>query len=931
MDNHTFIGKRKVASTDISDFTDFQGIGNDPLYRRYPSVLGVISRVIHPEYQNFFAAPDYNQSDDTISWYIPEWKELPVQLTKLSGSIRQKYERIKDETISHYRTQCVNLSGENLKVLGVALKYINDEFIFCADNKVYLVAWGMTPDTNKHISLGELVHGVPEPVRYTVKFESGLHGGFVRKGECVRNIDAGTVLTQNDLPELICEDGYEMTGWEPDPVGFKVERDTTFVARYRELPKPQPPVENEDTRISEEKEEEPPEDNIKVVFNPGNDGKLSGQHEFVIPRGTGLPEGSIPAITPRKGMVFKGWNLNPLNAIFDEDTEIYAEYEKRKKRLHEQWWFWLLLLLLALLLAWLISHFMPSCDCEGGGVDDKYVDTFVDKSYYDDYKPLPGDKNTDNGRIEYVEIGDDGRLPDENYMPAPVREPDDSPTPIVREPGVPPVVANRLLVLLEDENDNAASFIRDFKKAYPDSKYQCIGYDNMAGTVILGIPASERVSVRNDLPKKITNHRFIVMDEEILELNADMSTPAVPSSGGAGWHLNAIGVDGAWNITRGSPSVVVAVVDDGFDLGHPMFKGRVFKPYNIFTRNSRIGLGQGHGTHTAGLAVGSDANRANGAAGVAPGCRLMPVQVFDHGICPISALVSGIMYSIRQGADVVNVSIGPGLQQLSQLPISDQRKIAAEAFKNTEQLWKRVCNVANRKNVVIVFAAGNDHILSSIPPENRTKVALTVSAVNQQRCQSEFTNFGEDNDISAPGDNIVSSFPKSSFRAESGTSQAAPIIAGTVALMKTLKKDLTLGQIKNVLYRTGADVYGQVPPMVQVDKALVSVKRGDFSAGPRRPYLPLPGQAEVTDPARNGDGKSSSGDYQGGGDYTPDPGYQDGGYNGGGGKVVDPGGSTMPTAPGDDYDAIRRLIREHEKEIERLKSQLPEYQKKSKK
>lgn len=63
---------------------------------------------------------------------------------------------------------------------------------------------------------------------------------------------------------------------------------------------------------------------------------------------------------------------------------------------------------------------------------------------------------------------------------------------------------------------------------------------------------------------------------------------------------------------------------------------------------------------------------------------------------------------------------------------------------------------------------------------------------------------------------------------------SAPIVTGTIALMKSLKKDLTVEQARNVLYSTGADVYGWIPPMVLVDKALESTKNGDFQRRERQ-------------------------------------------------------------------------------------------------
>lgn len=95
--------------------------------------------------------------------------------------------------------------------------------------------------------------------------------------------------------------------------------------------------------------------------------------------------------------------------------------------------------------------------------------------------------------------------------------------------------------------------------------------------------------------------------------------------------------------------------------------------------------GQGHGTHVAGLAVGSTEFYSEGAAGVAPNCKIMPVQVFDNGMCTFSSLASGIMYAIHNGANIVNISIGPSFQGLSQLPIEEQIKVAQQYFKNEEK------------------------------------------------------------------------------------------------------------------------------------------------------------------------------------------------------------------------------------------------------
>ncbi len=429
---------------------------------------------------------------------------------------------------------------------------------------------------------------------------------------------------------------------------------------------------------------------------------------------------------------------------------------------------------------------------------------------------------------------------------------------------------------------------------------------------MIQIPETERDEISRKINSKLTNHSFIVFDEEIYELNGHLSTT---SSSSPGWHLNAVKAQEGWKITKGSPSVTVAVIDDGIDASHPMFKGRIVDPYNVYTQNNSLSKGEGHGTHTAGLAVGSIDYLNQGAAGIAPDCLLMPVQVFDNNLCPLSALVSGIMYSVHKGADVVNISIGPSLQGLNQLPIELQNQIALTQFKNVEKLWQRVCQIAASKNTILVFSAGNDDILSSIPPENRTNVAITVGAVDKKLYPTDFTNYGPCTDISAPGKEIYSSFPIKDFRSCDGTSMAAPIVSGAVALMKSLKKDLTVGQARNILYNTGCDVYGNMPPMLQVDLALDAVKKGDFSAPSPREMRPVPG---TTIDQINGDipfsWREPVTDSIVGAGETTNP-----------ANPLPVNNVAVPVIEGEsDYEAMRRMIAIYKQKIIELEGQLPE-------
>lgn len=903
MDKHTFIGKRKVGSTEICDFTDYQGIGHDPLYKRYDSVNSVIRRVISQQYIHFLAAPDYAPSDDAVNWYIEDWTETPERLSSLEGERKIKYEKIKDATINHYKSVLQSLSGEDLQILACALRYIDDDFIYCCDDKVYLLAWGMTPDMSKHVVKGELVHESPSVTRFKLTFEVGENGSISKLDKHI-SLAEGTEITKNDIPEVRANNGYKFVGWEPNPLGLTVNSDMVFKANFEEdivpLTPPTPPT--------------PPIPEPRMVsctFNAGQNGILYGAASISKTIGSRILPSEIPSIQPKKGFVFKGWDLKPDNMFVKGDTTFNAVYEKDLPWYKKFWlWFtgkgclkWLLWLLLAFLLLLLLSCLLRGCHgCsrETNGVINQDRIVTVD-----------GDTIDNNGVARPIKLNN-GSLPDESAIVAPIRDDDGSLPPIERESGVPPVVANRLFLFLENENDNIDDLARDFKKAYPGDQYSIIGYDRDVKSLLIQIPEAEREQIRKTINSKIPNHKFIVFDEEIYELNGHLSTT---SNSSPGWHLKAVKAQEGWAITKGSPSVTVAVIDDGIDASHPIFKDRIVNAYNVYTQDNRLSNGEGHGTHTAGLAVGSLQYVNQGAAGIAPDCMLMPVQVIDNNMCPLSALVSGIMYAVHKGADVVNISIGPSFQGLNQLPVELQNQIAQTQFKNVEQLWNRVCKLAASKNTILVFAAGNDDILSSIPPENRSSVAITVGAVDQKLYPTDFTNYGPCTDISAPGKEIYSSFPVNNFRSCDGTSMAAPIVTGAVALMKTLKKDLTVEQANNVLYKTGVDVYGNMPPMVQVNLALDAVKRGDFSKPANRTMRPVP---DNVDESGSVDIPASWTEPTTGATIGVSP-------DNGNAVVISDDGGIIPIQENEsDFDAIRRLIAIYKQKIIELEGQLPE-------
>ena len=891
MAGHTFFGKRKLCYTEVIDYTDFQGIGRDPLYMRYDSVYSVIKTAVPSGYRHFLAVPQYIEDEDQICWHVDEWTEHPTRLTELSGEKRAQYEAIKEDTIRQYRSAAANLDGESLQILGNAIKYIDDDRIYCADGKVFLIAWGMTPDVNQHKVNGSIIHEYSEIKKHKLTFDVGQHGVLVMAiDKNVVKVD-GTTLEQEDIPEVIANDGWMFMGWEPSPVGHTVKEDVTFTAFYRKKTEDETPV----TVPGPIELDEPTFYNC--TFDAGNNGKLVGNANLRKPANSRISAAEIPSVTPNKGYEFKGWNPTAANCLVDEDKHFNALYSE-KIPWYKRWWLWLtgllsgrgclkwlLWLLLFLLLMWLLSFFMRSCvGCAGHHAVNGVIPT-------DTYRDVDGRTIDDNGRVHPI-TGEDGTLPKGNSVVAPIVGNNGEYPRIIEQPGAPNTIANRLFLFMEDENGDVESLARDFKQAYPGDQYSIIGCDKEVKLLVIQIPENERDQIRQTINGKLPNHDFIVFDEEVYELNGFVSA----ATEDPGWHLSAIHLKQGWAITKGVPEVKVAIVDDGIQADHPMFKGRIVDAYNVFTQNNSLSVGVGHGTHTAGLAAGSSDYYSQGAAGVAPNCKIMPIQVFDNNMCPLSAMVAGVMYAIHHDADVVNISIAPSFKGLNVLPVAQQDEISKTQFHNVAALWARVSKLAAKKKCILVFAAGNDDILTSIPPENRNESSIVVTAVDKRMYPTIFTNYGPCSDISAPGKGIYSSYPSSTFQSFDGTSMSAPIVTGTIALMKSIKKDVTVEQARNVLYSTGADVYGWIPPMVLVDKALEATKRGDFQRVKRQLH-PVPEDIDLHSGVIPESDKA---------------------------EIVERPAPTQPNQGSEtDYEAIKRKIAEYQKKIDELEKLLP--------
>ncbi len=277
------------------------------------------------------------------------------------------------------------------------------------------------------------------------------------------------------------------------------------------------------------------------------------------------------------------------------------------------------------------------------------------------------------------------------------------------------------------------------------------------------------------------------------------STASEPA--GTPWHLNAIGANTTRDAGLRGAGVRVGHLDTGVDPNHPELAGKIAAFAEFDASGNRVANAQardttGHGTHTAGLIVGNK-------VGVAPDAKILSALVLPNGEGTFAQVIAGMQWVLDpdnsaatdDGAKIVSMSLGlPG-----------QFDAFIPAVRNMV-----------RAGALPVFAAGNSGpAAGSINSPGNLPEPLTVGAVDQSSALASFSSRGpvtwgapinatfSKPDVVAPGVGITSLAPGGGYAALSGTSQAAPIVAGAAAVLRAAKPGATWDAIKNAL-RDGA-------------------------------------------------------------------------------------------------------------------------------
>lgn len=789
-------------------FKSIQGIEGHTLFDRYRNIESLIRDKVAVEFQDFLAEPIIENG--AIEWYGKRFFESPRKITELVGEERDKYEEIKLSTIEHYNKVINSLNNLEAETLRNAIKFVNTDFIYCYDGIVVLGIWGMELRDNVRESFGVSMRKIAAPVVKAPKMQD--------EGEkVVENIEEDIVTSSESAAE----------------------------------------------------EEDKPLESFKIIFDTGEFGESEGNEELHKNAGATIVSSDIPKINTIEGYEFDGWDKNPLEYNVNADTIFKAKYKQIIKEVspppiillpwYVRFWNWLktllfgrgclkwlLWILLILLLIWLLSLLFRSCNNDH---DNEVITPITEKPWLKE-DPRVGDDGGiyDPGNPykaeptppEYSDI----LPPNQGFMP-----PVDSSN-VIRDPGKPVIVSNRLNILMENEDKSIFDLAKDFKSKYPSSSYKVVYYDNVVKRMQIECPVAEREKLKAEIPVKLApKYELFVFDEAIMESEYITNDPAFKDPNKA-WYFKAINAPKAWEITKGKKNgkkITIAIVDNGFSLNHPELKSKVVMPYNVWSHSKNIFPQKvDHGTHVAGTALAT-ANNGVGLSGIAPDCSFMPVQVADKkGIMTTTSVLDGILYSLYQGADVINVSLGPEFE--GNLGEAEQRELQNNHYKEEERLWNEVMRIANKHKAIIVIAAGNENMLAGMNPMNRPKNFVIVSAVNKgnnQYHKAGFSNYGDCSTISAPGVGIYSCVGNKGFQVMDGTSMAAPIVAGTIALMKSLNKNLSAEEVICILQSTGKPSKGKIGNLIQIDKALLKVKSGKFKDCKSLARKPSSGDVQV--------------------------------------------------------------------------------------
>jgi subtilisin family serine protease len=361
------------------------------------------------------------------------------------------------------------------------------------------------------------------------------------------------------------------------------------------------------------------------------------------------------------------------------------------------------------------------------------------------------------------------------------------------------IVSNLVNIAIKNTEKSIARFSFDLKEVYPSEEYEVIYLDSVINRIQVRLPSEKRVKFKEEVKSKLPQYSLLVWDEALFDYVKTFTDPML-SNRRANWYLEAINIRDSWKITTGNENIVIAVIDNGFDLDHPELKNQAIKPYNVIDKSSDVSPNnKNHGTHVASTIVGNS-NNNQGLLGICPDCRFMPIKVQDqNGMMTNTYIIDAILYAIKNEASVINLSLGIQIPSFIQIPLQYQIDYINSHAKDEEEFWKDLFQYADEKNITCVLAAGNNNMLTGFDSFQRSSTTIKVGAIDQNFNKAIFSNFGNQTTIYAPGVDIYGANSNNTYEYLEGTSMAAPIVSGYIGLLKSYNSQITNKEIIEII------------------------------------------------------------------------------------------------------------------------------------
>ncbi|HWJ78571.1 MAG TPA: Ig-like domain-containing protein [Niallia sp.] len=228
---------------------------------------------------------------------------------------------------------------------------------------------------------------------------------------------------------------------------------------------------------------------------------------------------------------------------------------------------------------------------------------------------------------------------------------------------------------------------------------------------------------------------------------------------------------------------VIAVVDTGVDSSLADFKGKLLPGYDFINNTNIVVDDNNHGTHVSGI-IAATMNNGYSMSGINNTTKILPVKVLDaSGSGDTEQIAKGIKYAVDHGAKVINLSLGG----------------------DYSRVLESMLQYANSKNVTVIAASGNDgYELVNYP--GSSKYVTSVGATNDLDIVSDYSSYGPELDLVAPGTNIPSLVPNGNLTLYSGTSMATPHVSAVAGLLLSLNPSLKPKQVEKYLTDTTINV-----------------------------------------------------------------------------------------------------------------------------